>query len=77
MFFWGPQNGQKSQKIGSGAPVEAVSANFSGDIIVARGDSATDEPKKSRFWAVEPELCRKYRFARAPAVGLMPSNLRT
>ena len=30
-------------------PVEAVSAKFSGDLIVARGDSATDEPKKSGF----------------------------
>ena len=30
-------------------PVEAVSAKFSGDLKVAHGDSATDEPKKSRF----------------------------
>ena len=30
-------------------PVEAVSANFSGDLKVAHGDSATDDPKKSRF----------------------------
>ena len=58
-------------------PVEAVSAKFSGDLKVAHGDSATDEPKKSRFSAVEPELCRKYRFACAPAVGPMPGNLRT
>ena len=43
MFFRGPQNGQKSQKIGSGA----VSGKFSGDLKVAHGDSATDEPKKS------------------------------
>ena len=34
-------------------PVEAVSAKFSGDLKVAHGDSATDEPKKSIFWAVE------------------------
>ena len=27
-------------------PVEAVSAKFSGDLKVAHGDSATDEPKK-------------------------------
>ena len=27
-------------------PIEAVSANFSGDLKVAYGDSATDEPKK-------------------------------
>ena len=30
-------------------PVEAVSAKFSCDIKVVHGDSATDEPKKSRF----------------------------
>ena len=30
-------------------PVEAVSAKFSGDLKVARGDSATYEPKKSGF----------------------------
>ena len=28
---------------------EAVLANFSGDLKVAHGDSATDEPKKSGF----------------------------
>ena len=28
-------------------PVEAVSAKFSGDLKVAHGDSATDEPKKN------------------------------
>ena len=28
-------------------PVEAISAKFSGDLKVARGVSATDEPKKS------------------------------
>ena len=58
-------------------PVEAVSAKFSGDLKVVHGDSATDEPKKSGFWAVGPDLCPKYRFARALAVGLMPGNLRT
>ena len=30
-------------------PVEAVSAKFSGDIKVAHGDSATDEPKKNQL----------------------------
>ena len=30
-------------------PVEAVSAKFSGDLKVAHGYSATDEPKKSGF----------------------------
>ena len=39
------------------------------------GDSATDEPKKSGFWAVGPDLRPKYQFARALAVGLMPSTL--
>ena len=58
-------------------PVEAVAAKFSGDLKVAHGDSATDEPKKSGFWAVGPDLCPKYRFARALAVGPMPGNLRT
>ena len=58
-------------------PVEAVSAKFSGDLKVVHGDSAIDEPKKSEFWALGPDLCPKYRFARALAVGLMPRNLRT
>ena len=49
VFFHGPHNGQKSQKNRVWGPVEAVSANFSGDLIVAHGDSATDEPKKSGF----------------------------
>ena len=35
-------------------PVEAVSAKFSGDIKVAHGDSATDEPKKSAFEPLSP-----------------------
>ena len=57
--------------------LEAVSAKFFGGLKVAHGDSATDEPKKSGFRALEPDLWPKYRFARALAVGLMPSNLRT
>ena len=56
-------------------PVEAVSAKFSGDLKVAHGDSATDGPNKSGFRPLEPDLWPKYRFARALAVGLMPSNL--
>ena len=39
--------GPKSQKKRIWGHVEAVSANFSGDLKVAHGDSATDEPKKS------------------------------
>ena len=41
--------GMKIQKKRLWRPVEAVSAKFSGEIKVAHGDSATDEPKKSRF----------------------------
>ena len=48
VFFADNKTGQKSKKSGRG-PVEAVSAKFSGDLIVAHGDSATDEPKKSGF----------------------------
>ena len=70
-FFWGWQSGPKIQKNRIWGPVEAVSAKFFGDLKVAHGDSATDEPKKSRFWAAQPELCRKYRFMRPPAVGPM------
>ena len=75
-FFWDPTTAKNPKKSDLG-PVEAVSAKFSGDLKVAQGDSATDEPKKSGFWAVGPDLCPKYQFARALAVGLMPSNLRT
>ena len=51
--------GPKSQKKRMWGPVEAVSANFSGDLKVAHGDSATDEPKKSRFSALEPDFMAK------------------
>ena len=77
VFFSGTPKRPKMPKNRIWGPVEAVSANFSGDLKVAHGDSATDEPKKSGFWAVGPDLCPKYRFARALAVGPMPSNLRT
>ena len=77
MCFFGDPTTAKNPKKSDRGPVEAVSAKFSGDLIVAPGNSATDEPAKSGFWAVGPDLCRKYRFARAPAVGRMPSNLRT
>ena len=40
-------------------PVEDVSGKFSGDLKVAHGDSATDDPKKSGFWAVGPDLLSK------------------
>ena len=46
-------------------PVEAVSAKFSGDLKVAHGDSATDEPKKSGISAVKPDFWPKYWFAHA------------
>ena len=70
-------SGAKIPKNRAWGPVEAVSAKFSGDLKVAHGDSATDEPKKSEFWAVGPNLWPKYRFSHALAVGLMPRNLRT
>ena len=77
VFFSGTPKRPKIPENRIWGPVEAVSGKFSGDLTVARGDSATDEPKKSGFWAVGPDLCPKYRFARALAVGLMPRNLRT
>ena len=49
MCFFGDPTTAKNPKKSDLGPVEAVSANFSGDLIVARGDSATDEPKKSGF----------------------------
>ena len=49
VFFRGPHNGPKIPKNRVWGPVEAVSAKFSGELKVARGDSATDEPKKSGF----------------------------
>ena len=49
VFFRGPQNGPKIPKNRVWGPAEAVSANFSSDLKVAHGDSATDEAKKSGF----------------------------
>ena len=49
VFLWGPHNGQKSPKNRIWGPVEAVSAKISGNLKVAHGDSAADEPKKSGF----------------------------
>ena len=49
LFFVGTTKRAKNQKNRIWGPVEAVSANFFGDLIVAGGDSATDEPKKSGF----------------------------
>ena len=77
VFFSGTPKRPKMPKNWIWGLVEAVSGKFSGDLKVAHGDSATDEPKKSGFWAVGPDLCPKYRFARALAVGPMPRNLRT
>ena len=65
VFFSGTPKRPKMPKNRIRGPVEAVLANFSGDLKVARGDSATDEPKKSGFSALEPDLWPKYRFARA------------
>ena len=55
-FFRGPQNGQKMPKNRIWGPVEAVSANFSGDLKVAHGDSATDEPGNFGFRIDVPEI---------------------
>ena len=48
-FLSGTAKQAKNPKNRVWGPVEAVSAKFSGDLKVAHGDSATDEPKKSRF----------------------------
>ena len=49
VFFSGTTTRAKNTKNRIWGPVEAVSAKFSGDLKVAHGASATDEPKKSRF----------------------------
>ena len=49
VFFSGTPKRPKMPKNRIWGPVEAVSANFSGDLKVAHGDFATDDPKKSRF----------------------------
>ena len=45
VFFSGMTKCAKNPKNRIWAPVEAVSAKFSGDLKVAHGDSATNEPK--------------------------------
>ena len=55
LSFFGDLKTAKIPKNRVWGPIEAVSAKFSGDLIVARGDSATDNAKKSGFSAVEPE----------------------
>ena len=59
VFFSGTPKRPKIPENRIWGPVEAVSSKFSGDLKVAHGDSATDEPKKSGFWAVGPDLCPK------------------
>ena len=49
VFFSGTPKRPKMPKNRFWGPVEAVSGEFSGDLKVAHGDSATDEPKKSGF----------------------------
>ena len=51
--FW-----PKSQRNRGWGPVEAVSAKFSGDLIVARGDFATDEPKNPDFEPLSPSYVK-------------------
>ena len=74
VFFSGTPKRPKIPKNRIWCPVEAVSANFSPDLIVARGDSATDEPKYPDFEPLS-SIYVENAFARAPAVGRMPSNL--
>ena len=64
VFFWGPHNGQKSQKNRVWGPVEAVSAKFSGDLMVAHGDCPTDEPKNPDFEPLSPS-CAENTGSRA------------
>ena len=47
--FSGTPHRPKMPKNRVWGPVEAVSGKFSGDLKVAHGDSAADEPKKSGF----------------------------
>ena len=49
LCFFGDPTPAKNAKKSDLGPVEAVSGKFSGDLKVALGDSATDEPKKSEF----------------------------
>ena len=49
VFFSGTPKRPKIPKNRIWGPVEAVSVKFSGDLKVACGVSATDEPKKSGF----------------------------
>ena len=49
VFFSGTPKWPKMPKNRIWDPVEAVSGKFSGDLKVAHGDSATDEPQKSGF----------------------------
>ena len=48
-FFSGTPKRPKMPKNRIWGPVEAVSGKFSRDLKVARGVSATDEPKKTGF----------------------------
>ena len=49
MCFFRDPTPAKNPKNRIWGPIEAVSGKFSGDLKVARGVSATDEPKKSGF----------------------------
>ena len=59
MFSSGTPKQPKMPKNQVWGPVEAVSGKFSGDLKVAHGDSAADEPKKSGFGASEPDCMAK------------------
>ena len=54
LCFFGDPKTAKIPKYWVWGPVEGVSANFSGDLKVAHGDSATDEPKNTDFEPLSP-----------------------
>ena len=54
VFFSGTPKRPKMPKNRIWGPVEAVSGKFSGDLKVARGVSATDEPKNPDFEPLSP-----------------------
>ena len=54
MFFSGTPKRPKIPENRIWGPVEAVSGKFSGDLKVAHGDSATDEPKNRDFGPLGP-----------------------
>ena len=54
MFFSGTPKRPKIPKNRIWGPVEGILVKVSGDLKVAHGDSATDEPKKPDFEPLRP-----------------------